>query len=724
LTRRPGTAYLKEVKFSDKKTRLFRFEYSITQVYKLEFGAGYIRFITNDGILTASAQTITAISKASTAVLTYSGSDTYANDDRVYISGVVGMTQVNNREFIVKSVDTGANTFQLYERVGGADVAVNSTGYDTFTSGTTSLAEIYQVATSFVENDLVDIRVVQSADVLYILHPDFAPQQLVRVSALSWTLSTISFTDGPYDVTNATATTLSPSAATGTVTVTASAITGINDDVGFAATDIGRLIRLDEGGVWGYGSIVGFASVTVVTVSVLSTLTNTNAKVNWRLGVWSGTTGYPRTGTFAEDRLFLGGAAVYPQRLDGSRTGRYSNFSPSATNGTVADDNAISFTLNSDDVNVIRWMANNDRGLVVGTGRNEWLVRPSTLSEALTPTNISAKMFSNWGSAEVEPVRAGRAILFIQRAARKLRELVYVFEVDGLKSPDMTLLAEHVTAPSVTRMAMQNEPQEINWAVRSDGTLLGLTYMRDQDVVGWHRHELGGQSDSNGLLIPVVEDVIVTPTTDGTRDEATMIVKRYVNGATKRYIEVMTKFWDHADDQEDAVHLDASWTVINSPASAAVTGLWHLEGETVSVYADGAALPDVTVTNGKVTISTASSIVTLGYPYTSDAVLMPIEGGAQDGTAQGKTKIIKRFGLWLLDTLGIKIGPDSDHLTELIFKNWGNLFGSPPSLFTGIRRERFEGGYDRLGQATIRCDGPFPATVLAVMPQVETSDDS
>ena len=209
LTRRPGTSMLKEVKFSDKATRVFAFQYSVTQTYQLEFGAGYIRFFAVHGILTQAGQSITGVTKANPAVLTYSGADTYANDDRVYVTGVVGMTQLNNREFIVKNVNAGLNTFELYERVGGADVAVNSTGYDTYTSGGT-VAEIYEVATAFTEADLANIRVVQSADVLYILHPDFPPQQLVRTSALSWTLSDVALTDGPYDVQNTTATTMTP----------------------------------------------------------------------------------------------------------------------------------------------------------------------------------------------------------------------------------------------------------------------------------------------------------------------------------------------------------------------------------------------------------------------------------------------------------------------------------------------------------------------------------
>jgi hypothetical protein len=163
-------------------------------------------------------------------------------------------------------------------------------------------------------------------------------------------------------------------------------------------------------------------------------------------------------------------------------------------------------------------------------------VRPSSLTEAVTPTNISAKPSTHYGSADAAPIQAGRAVLYIQRAERKLRELAYVFEVDGFRAPDMTLLSEHITRPSVTELAYQEQPQSIVWGVRSDGTLLGFTYEREQSVTAWHRHELGGQSDAAGLAIPVVESVAVIPSPDQTRDELYMVVQRYVNGATKRYI--------------------------------------------------------------------------------------------------------------------------------------------------------------------------------------------
>jgi hypothetical protein len=315
-------------------------------------------------------------------------------------------------------------------------------------------------------------------------------------------------------------------------------------------------------------------------------------------------------------------------------------------------------------------------------------------------------------------------VLFVQRAGRKVREMAYVFEVDGFRSPDMTMLAEHVTRPAVSEVAYQEQPQAILWGVRDDGVLLGFTYERDQNVTAWHRHELGGQSDADGDLIPVVESVAVVPTPDATRDELYVVVQRYINGGERRFIEYMSKIWEVEDEQEDAFHVDCGWTTVNSPAADTVTGLWHIEGETVGVYVDGTRHPDVTITNGTATLTRDGSIITLGYFFNSDGQTMPLEGGSQDGSSQGKIKRIHKIGFWLVDTLGLKYGPDADSLTEILVRSWGDDYGVMVPLFTGVTRERFEGDYDRLGHVYWRADGPFPATVLALMPQFETADGS
>jgi hypothetical protein len=288
----------------------------------------------------------------------------------------------------------------------------------------------------------------------------------------------------------------------------------------------------------------------------------------------------------------------------------------------------------------------------------------------------------------------------------------------------MTLLAEHVTRGGITELAYQEQPQGILWGLRADGIVTGMTYERDQDVVAWHRHELGGWSNAGHTAAPIVESIAAVPAPDGTRDELYVVVQRYINGGTKRYIEYSSKMWEQDDTQADAFYVDGGITVTNSPASATVEGLWAWEGETLNTYVDGARHIDVTVSNGKVTLERTGTTISLGYFYNSDGQTLPIEGGTPDGSAQGKTKRIHKVGFWLVDTLGFKFGRDADNLYELLVRQWGDTYGEPTTLYTGVVRERFEGEYNLEGQVYWRADGPFPATVLSIMPQFEVSDDS
>jgi hypothetical protein len=717
-TRRPGTAFLHQTKFNNKVSKLIPFQYSTTQTYVLEFGNLYVRFFSSHGIVCNTSQSITSMTNANPGVITKAAHG-YSNNDRLLLTAITGAPGLSNREVVV--TNSTANTFELWDSDGNQ---INTTSLGALTAGT--MAKIFEVVTTFSDTQVADIRTVQSADTLYILHPLFAPQTLVRASATSWALSTIAFTDGPYDVQNATTTTLTPgSFAVGTgVTLTASAVTGINGGAGFKTTDVGRLIRMQTGSTWGYVLVTAWTSTTVVTVTILTTLTDTTAKVNWRLGVWSDTTGWPSAGCFFEDRLCLGGATVYPQRLDLSVSSNYTNFAPSATNGTVADSNAIGITLNSNDVNAIRWIAPNERALLVGTAGGEWVVRASSQGTALTPTNISAKPGTLRGSAKIAAVNVAKQTIFVQKGSRKIREMAYVLQTDGFNTPDITALSEHITSPSITFLAYQEQPQPIVWGIRSDGALVGMTYDRDAGIVAWHRHELGGQSDSLGADIPVIESIAVVTDPSATRDELYLTVQRYINGGTKRYIEYMSKVWEPGDLQDAAFQVDCGWTQIDGSPTATITGISHLDGETVGVYADGYRLPDVTVANGSVTLNKAALIKTIGYFYNSDGETMPIEGGAQDGSAQGKIKRIHRIAFWLMDTLGFNFGMDADNLTELIVRQWGNDFGAGTPLFTGVAYDRFEGDYDKLGQVFWRMSGPFPGTVCAAMAQFQVQDES
>lgn len=709
ILRRPGTKFVAPTKSAGGSApMLMRFEFSTTQAYIIELGNQYARFYKDNAAILLTAQNITGITQANPAVVTYSGADTYANGDEVEISGVLGMTQVNGRRFTVANVNAGANTFELS--------GVNSTGYTAYSSGGT-VAEVYEIATPYLTADLFQLKFAQSADVLYITHPSYAPRKLTRTGHTAWTLTEIDFLDGPFLPTNATTTTLTLSGTTGSVTVTASAAL-------FASTDVGRLIRWrDPANNWTWLEITAFTSTTVVTATIRGPNASAGtATTSWRLGVWSDTTGYPAAVTFHDDRLWFGGATSYPQRVDGSNVGDYENFAPSAANGTVGDANACAFTLNSTDVQNIRWMRSDEKGLLIGTVKAEWVLRPSADNQAITPTNVSAKPSTKHGSANIDPVEAGKATLFVQRAKRKLREMIYALDEDGFGAPDLTQLAEHITTGGFIQLCYQQEPYSIVWGCRADGTLLSMTYERSVDSLsaGWAGHVLGGTGTAGGGQ-PVVESVAAIPSADGTRDEVWMVVKRYIGGQTVRYVEYMTKFFDDDDDATDQFFLDCGATYSGASAST-IGGLWHLEGQTVSALVNGAVVPNEVVANGQITVDVAGTKIQVGYAYNSDARTVRPNAGAANGTAMGKTKRAHRVGFLFFRTGGFKFGRDFNNLDEMTFRTTATPMDQAVALFSGIKSQPFNGGYDMDAQVCWRQSQPLNGAILAVFPQYDTQD--
>lgn len=584
-----------------------------------------------------------------------------------------------------------------------------------------------EIASPYGAAHLPKLRFVQSADVLYLFHPDVFPQKLSRTSHVDWSIDGLAPQDGPYLPTNTTATTIAASATSGTITLTASSTAGINDGGGFKDGDVGRLLRIKSGSNWGWVRITVWISPTQVTAAVQSTLSGTSATKDWRLGLWSDTTGYPAVGTFFEDRLAMGGVRQYPQRVDLSRTGDYENFTPTEPNGTVVSDHALAFTLNANNVNAIRWLLDDEKALMIGTVGGEWPLRASNLNEALDAENPpQAKRSTVFGSADVAPIKAGNGILFVQRSGRKLMEQAFSFEDDGFRSSDLTELAEHITAGGVIEIAYQKEPDSIIWAIRRDGTLLGMTYRREQDVVGWHQHVLGGRSDAVGAPA-VVKSIAVIPAADGSRDELWLVVRRHINGQMKHYVEYMEAPLADDGDQCDAFYVDSGLTGAFDDPEDELSDLDHLEGETVQILADGASHPSRTVVGGKVMLDRLATVVQagLGYDHLSELQTQNLEAGSADGTAQGKTKRITNCTIRFHRSLGAKAGPDLESLDpvpELLFRDASTLMGTPNTLFTGDSFLAWPGGYETGGRITVVPVGPFPCTVVAIYPQVVTQD--
>jgi len=483
--RRVGTQFIAEVKTSSAKTRLIPFEFSTTQTYILEFGNTYIRMYKDKGQITEGDVTISGITKANPAVVTANGHG-YVDGQNIIITSVVGMTEVNGKTFKVAEKTT--NTFEL-QNVDGTNI--NSSAFTTYSSGGDA-NRIYEIVSPYLTAELFELKFAQSADVMYITHPNHEVMKLSRTGHTSWTLTEVVFTAGPYLPTNTTATTITPqqAAAASGKTLTLSATTGVNGSVGWLATDVGRIVKFNGG----TAIITARTNATVAVATILTAFTNDNAIAAFQLGAFSDTTGHPSSVSFFEQRLVFAATSDQPQTMFFSKSGDYENM----LTGTN-DDDAMVYTIASNQVNAIKSLKAT-RTLICLTTGGEYAVSSGN-STAITPTNISIVKQSNYGSANVDALSIGNATIFLQRAKRKLRELAYNFDTDGYVAPDLTILSDHISDTGIVQMDYQQEPYSVVWAARTDGVLSGLTYNRLENVVAWHRHIIAGKSDTTKNII-------------------------------------------------------------------------------------------------------------------------------------------------------------------------------------------------------------------------------
>ena len=569
----------------------------------------------------------------------------------------------------------------------------------------------YEISTPYLTAELFDIKFAQSADVMYLTHPNHEVMKLSRTGHTSWSLTQVDFTDGPYLATNSTDTTLTPaSASTGTgVNITASAVTGINGGSGFLATDVGRIISFNSG----KAKITARTSTTVVVCTITTAFTNTNATAAFSLGAFSDTTGHPSCISFYEQRLVFAGTISEPQTVFFSKAGDYENM----TSGTNADD-AMVYTIAANQVNVIRYLKA-QRTLVIGTTAAEYTVSADGTDASITPTNITIKRQSSYGSANVDAVTAGNAILFLQKAKRKIRELAYNFDSDSYVAPDLTILNDTVTDSGIVQMEWQQEPDNILWCVRDDGQLAALTYQRSENVVSWHRHILGGAFGSGNSVVESIASV----SGDLNEDELWCIVKRTVNGATVRYVECFSDFDFDETASTDFKFLDSHLSYSGN-ATTTLSGLSHLQGQTVSILADGSVHANKVVNgSGQITLDRSVTKACVGLPYDSILQTMRIEGGSLEGTSQGKIKRISKVVLRLFETVGVKVGPSLSNLEAIPFRTTSSNLSAPvDTLIEGDKEIEFDDDYNSDGHIFIKQDQPLPASILAIYPTLVTSD--
>ena len=579
------------------------------------------------------------------------------------------------------------------------------------------------VTTPYATTDLDAIKYAQTADIMYLASPDHKPRRLLRWGHAGWSLEEVDFNDGPWGSVNVTATKLTPGATTGLgVAITADSTVGINDGRGFLASDVGRLLRIDHSGAWGWAVIAVVNSTVSVTADIRRDFGAVTPIDQWRLGAWSDTTGWPRAVTFYESRSAWAGTRQQPQTVWMSQSGDFQNMQPDDGASLVADDDAIARTIASQTVNAILWMLPAGK-LVAGTTANQLVLRSTLDDEPITPVNFSVKPQTTRASADIGAIAIDEAAIFAQRGKRRL--LAFGFNQGGYRAFDLTVFAEHVTRGDIAELAYQEEPHSIVWVLRADGVLAALTYRPEQEVIGWSRHIVGGAFGAGDAVVESIATIPGGPAV-GTqaRDELWCIVRRTVNGATRRYVEVFEKDYEDGDVPADAFYVDSGLTY-DGAATAAITGLDHLEGETVKVLAEGAVHPDRTVTGGSIALDASYTKVHAGLGYTHKYKSLKMEGGGTIGSAITQTRRIGRLGLVLDNTLGLKLGDDEARLKEVPFRTVGDPMDTAVPPFTGEKIvEDFASEWSEDPRIHIQGDKPVPLTVLGIAPHLEVSDNT
>ena len=323
-------------------------------------------------------------------------------------------------------------------------------------------------------------------------------------------------------------------------------------------------------------------------------------------------------------------------------------------------------------------------------------------TDAITPTSISVRPQSYVGSNNVQPVVVNNNLIFASARGGRVRELGFSNQNGGYLTSDLSIRAPHLfDGKEIVDMAFARSPQQVIWTVNDSGQMIGVTYVPDQAVSAWHQH------DTDGLF----ESVAVVA--EGREDALYVVVRRTINGSTKRYVErfASRKF----DAQADAFFVDCGLTYSGSPATV-ITGLSHLEGKTVSILADGAVHPQRVVTSGQITLDQAASKVHVGLQITAEIQTLPLAFETM-AFGQGRTKNVNKVWIRVYRSSGIYVGPTTGELVEAKQRTT-EPYGSPTSLKSEEISVVVTPTWQDSGQVWVRQSDPLPLTIVSMTMEV------
>lgn len=718
IVNRAGTQYVLEVKDSNKPVRLIPFYYNTNQTYALEFGHFYLRFHTAGGTLLENAQAITGINQANPGVITIPGHG-YINGQTVQLNGIVGPTALNGRWG--KVANSTSNTFTLVDL--GA-VPLSTAGLPAYVSGGTA-SRVYEIATPYDMTAInpLDIHYVQSNNVMTLTHSSYPQQELRRVGLTNWTLTVPTF--APV---NAAPTSPAAGAGVGSGTVTYSyAITTIDAttlEESFPSATVSCNNNLDTAGNTNLVSWVGVANAVRYNVyksrsglmcfagqTPSTTFTDDNilpdpSRTPPNQGPLFNSAGnYPAAAGYFEQRRIFAGTTLQPQNMWMTRAGTESNMTSSIP---TQDSDAIAFRIAAQTADSILHIVPMD-DLILLTSGGVWKVAPAN-SDVITPASVGVRPQASLGANMVQPAVVGKYILHAMPGGH-IQEVTFSLYVNGYDTDDKSIMAPHLfDGFTIVDLAYSYAPYRLLWVVRSDGALLSFTYLPKQQVEAWATHDTEAGAGFFESVASVYENAVDVPY---------FIVRRTVNGRQVRYVERLKE--RRFPTLADSFVVDAGLSYVGTPVNS-VTGLYHLEGKTVSILADGAVMPQVVVTNGVVSLPTGvtASKINVGLPITADAQTLPVTYDAM-AFGEGIAKNVNRVYLRVVSSSGIFAGPDFNTLTA--YKQRTNEpYGSPPALVTSQVAIDIAPSWNVDGQVCVRQTDPLPLTIAAITLELAAGD--
>lgn len=572
----------------------------------------------------------------------------------------------------------------------------------------------YEVANDYAEEDLFKVKFVQSADVLTLVHPSYPVTELRRSGPTSWAVAEATTGPGidPPSGLSVVATTAGASylrsdeyvvtSVNGTVESAASAPDSATNNLN-AADTYNTISWTAETGATGYrvyrksGGL--FYLIAVLEGNGSVSVIDDNLPANGGITPPQASDPFaddnnPGAITYFEQRKVFGGSLAQPQNLWTTRTGSEVDFNYSVP---PRDDDSIQFAIAARDYNqIIHLVPLQD--LIVMTQAGEW--RLASGGNALVPGGFGVRPQSFVGAGHATPITTGSNLIFADTAGH-IREMSFQENAGGYLTGDLSLRAPHLFDTfEIVDSAQVKAPYPILWFVSSSGKLLGITYIPEQQVAGWHQHDTAGVFES------------ITSVREGRETALYAVIQREINGSSVRYVERMRSRAFVA--AADAFFVDAGVYYSGTAIDEVTGGLEHLEGEIVSILADGAVCPQQTVIDGGLPepLPAECETIIIGLPIEADLQTLPF-AAEMPGAGQGRPKNVNELWLRVHRSSGVFAGPNFDKLTEYKQRTT-EPYGSPPALTTDEIAIKIGPSWTNNGQVCIRQPDPLPLTILSL----------